>query len=83
MIEKVDMRVCDLEDGKPAVTAINWNGGQGTVQNDLCADHASILAKNGHRPRRGRQPGTVIKPQARKTRKKATTTRKRTTRKKR
>src|SRR5437867_873688 len=56
----VKARVCDLEDGRPAVTAINWKGGQGTVQNDLCQVHASMLARNGHAPRRGRQTGTAV-----------------------
>ncbi len=56
----VRTKVCDLECGKPAVIAINWKGGQGTVQNDLCAQHASMLAKNGHTPRRGRQAGSKV-----------------------
>jgi hypothetical protein len=56
----VKQRVCDLEDGKIAVTAINWKGSRGTVQSDLCAEHMSMLAKNGHAPKRGRQAGTTI-----------------------
>jgi hypothetical protein len=62
----VKTRVCDLEDGRPAVTAISWKGGQGTVQNDLCREHASMLSRNGHTPRRGRKPGSTSKPTTRK-----------------
>jgi hypothetical protein len=53
----VQARVCDLECGRPAVSAINWKGSQGTIQNDLCKEHLGMLARNGHAPRRGRQPG--------------------------
>jgi hypothetical protein len=68
---KVTQKVCDLEDGRVAVTAINWKSGQGTTQNDLCAVHASMLAKNGHTPRRGRKAGTITpKPVTRRPRKK-------------
>src|SRR4051812_33496711 len=53
--------VCDLGDDQPAVRAINWQSGQGMIQNDLCAEHISMLKKNGHAPRRGRKPATTLK----------------------
>ena len=65
MIESV---TCDLEDGRVGYAVINIKTARGTVQVDVCEQHYKQMVKNGHKPVRGRRPGsTTRKSAARKT----------------